>query len=256
MRILFIGDIIGRPGRAAVKKYLSGHNYDLIIANGENSAAGFGITDKVYRELISSGVSAVTGGNHTWDKPDTDKHSVSWDNFIRPLNYPAGSPGVGFRSYEVCGVEIIVACLLGRVFMRSFDDPFAAFDKLWESHKNSLIIIDFHAEATAEKNAFGLYADGRAIAVIGTHTHVQTNDLRILPSGKTLYLTDAGMCGSIDSVIGMEKDAVLERYLTPFTRRMEVELKGRICFCGVEFSVDASGKIEDYRLINIVDGVL
>lgn len=256
MRILFIGDIIGRPGRNAVKKYLAGNKYDLVIANGENAAAGFGLTDGIYRELVGIGISVITGGNHTWDKPDTEKYVDKWSNFVRPLNYPSNSPGEGFRTYEILGHKILVTCLLGRVFMQPYDNPFTAFDSLYSKFQDHIIIVDFHGEATSEKNGFGLYADGRAKAVIGTHTHVQTNDLRILPSGDTLYLTDAGMCGSVDSVIGMEKDGAIRRFTTCFNKRAEVELKGRICFCAVEFSLDDLGKIMDSRLINIVDDAL
>lgn len=254
MKVLFIGDIIGRPGRNAVKKYLSEHSYDFVIANGENSAAGFGITDNVYRELISMGVNAVTAGNHTWDKPETEKYAVSWENFIRPLNYPAGSAGRGFQTYEINGLKLLVTCLLGRVFMHPYDNPFEVFDKLYGEYPEHVILVDFHGEATSEKNAFGLYTDSRATAVIGTHTHVQTNDLRLLPSGGTLYLTDAGMCGSLDSVIGMEKKAAIERYTTSFHRRVNVEMKGRGCFSAVEFEVEGKNQIKNERLVyNIID---
>lgn len=248
MKVLFIGDIIGRPGRNAVKKHLAEHSYDFVIANGENSAAGFGITDNVYREFMGMGISAVTGGNHTWDKPDTEKYAMSWENFIRPLNYPAGSPGRGFQTYEVCDQKILVTCLLGRVFMHPYDNPFEAFDKLYSQYSDYTIIVDFHGEATSEKNAFGLYTDSRATSVIGTHTHVQTNDLRLLPSGGTLYLTDAGMSGSIDSVIGMGKEAAIERYTSSFQRRISIELAGRSCFSGVVFEVEGKNRIKNWYL--------
>lgn len=252
MKILFIGDVVGRSGRLAVRKYLSENRdkYDFVICNGENSAAGFGITDRVYKELLSYGVDVITGGNHTWDKKGTEEYIGGWDRFIRPANSLKGTLGAGFRGFTVKGENITVINLIGRVYMGLAEDPFSAFDEIFNSISGSLIIVDFHGDATAEKAAFASYADGRAAAVFGTHTHVQTNDMRILPNG-TLFLTDAGMCGGYDSVIGMEKTAAVERFISNTSARLKVETKGDLLFNGAAFSL-YDGKICDFEPIKII----
>lgn len=257
MRILFIGDIIGRSGRAVLKKQLlklkKNKHYDIVIANGENSASGFGITDRVYKELLSSGVDIITGGNHTWDRAETFACIPSWDRFVRPLNYPAGTPGVGYRVIEVSGVRVMVINLLGRIFMNPIDDPFRHFDEVYDANKDcDIVLVDLHAEATSEKNAFGLYTDGRATAVFGTHTHVQTNDMRLLPNG-TVYITDAGMCGSLDSVIGMDRMISVSKFTTGIGRKFEVEKTGRMVFNAVSFDVDENRCATNLEYINLVD---
>ncbi len=253
MKTLIIGDIVGKLGRKAVKQYLQDvdrKSYDLIIANGENSASGFGITDRVYSELINAGVHIITGGNHTWDRPDTALHINRWDNFIRPLNHNGDALGVGYKTVEIYGKEYTIISLLGRVFMGFADDPFKAFDKIYDSIKDTFIIIDFHAEATAEKVAFAHYVSERANVVYGTHTHVQTNDLRLL-NDNLLYITDVGMCGSADGCIGMEASGSIERFTSFQKPKMKVEVNGKKMFNAIEF-VEENNKIISYKIINIV----
>lgn len=257
MNLIFVGDVIGRPGRKLLKKYLPALkkklNCDFAVVNGENSASGFGITDNVYKELIGCGADAVTGGNHTWDRPEAFSRADEWDRFVRPANYPPGTPGAGCRSFDTPKGKVLVVNLLGRVFMDPYDDPFRTFDAIYEKYPDHTIIVDFHAEATSEKNAFGLYADGRAFLIAGTHTHIQTNDLRLLPSG-SVYLTDAGMCGSLDSVVGMEKGISLNRFLACGGKRFEVEKRGRMVFNGLSAQTGDCGCPPSFSLIKIIDG--
>ncbi len=228
MRILMIGDVIGKPGRDAVRVIVPDLrkelNIDLVIANGENTAGGFGLTVETASELLDSGVDVLTSGNHIWDKkeiiPYLDDTQDSGVPILRPANYP-DAPGIGLIQWK--GVTVIN--LMGRVFMAALDCPFRTADRLLEGLKerdeNPVIIVDFHAEATSEKQAMGWYLDGRVSAVFGTHTHVGTVDTRILPRG-TAYLTDVGMTGPVDSVIGSDRNAVLERFLTAMPQRLEV----------------------------------
>lgn len=227
MKVLFIGDIIGKPGRQAVENLLPGlvseHKIDFVIANGENAAAGFGITEKVGQELFGMGIDVLTGGNHLWDKKDSVSYIAKEPRILCPANYPEGA--VGARSGVLQarnGARIGVFCLQGRVFMQALDCPFRKADEMVEmlSKKTDAIIVDVHAEATSEKVALGWHLDGRVSAVIGTHTHVQTADQRILPRG-TAYITDAGMTGGFDGVIGMNKEAVLKRFLTGMPQKFE-----------------------------------
>lgn len=256
MNILFIGDVIGRAGRKVLQKHLKNLkkelNCDFIIVNGENSAAGFGITDKVYKELLSYGADAVTSGNHTWDKIDTLTSIDTWDKFIRPANFHPTAMGVGYRSFKTDKGNILVVNLLGRVFMDICDDPFRTFDEIYNKYSDHIIVVDFHGEASSEKNAFGIYVDGRATFVVGTHTHVQTNDFRLLPKG-TAYITDAGMCGSIDSVIGMESETSLSRFISFGKKKNNVEMNGRMVLNGAYISINNMGKIDKYNLIKIID---
>ncbi|MFO7813263.1 MAG: TIGR00282 family metallophosphoesterase [Pelovirga sp.] len=228
LKLLFVGDIVGRAGRKALNDNLKGlvnyHQIDLVIANGENAAAGYGLTGPILKELFACGVDVVTSGNHIWDKKEIIPILDREHRLLRPANYPPGLPGRGIGVYETAGgIRIGVCNLEGRVFMKSLDCPFRAADLLIDELRQatSIILVDFHAEATSEKQALGYYLDGRVSAVIGTHTHVQTADEVILAGG-TGYLTDVGMSGSQDAVIGNEKDAALERFLSQMPIRLEV----------------------------------
>ncbi len=224
MRILMIGDVIGKPGRQAVRHLVPDlrreHQIDLVIANGENTAGGFGITVETANELLESGVDILTSGNHIWDQKEVIPHLGEGLPLIRPANYP-DAPGRG------CLVQggVMVVNLMGRVFMQPLDCPFRTADRLLKQAKADgaprIIIVDFHAEATSEKQALGWYLDGRVSAVFGTHTHVGTVDTRILPKG-TAYVTDVGMTGPVNSVIGSETGAVLDRFLTSMPNRLTV----------------------------------
>ena len=224
IKILFIGDIVGSPGRETVKDLLPELKQelspDIIVANGENAAGGMGINEKKYRELIEAGIDVITLGNHVWHVKEFVKEIGNCKNAVRPANYPPGTPGSGILVFK--GVGFLN--LLGRVFMKELDCPFRGADPLIEELKKQtpVIIVDFHAEASSEKSALGWYLDGRVSAVIGTHTHVQTADERILPNG-TGYITDAGMVGALNSVIGVQSSPILERFLTQIPRRFEVE---------------------------------
>jgi len=227
MNILFIGDIVGRPGRDLVQKGLRGlvehYDIDCTIANAENSAAGFGITRDIGDALLDWGVDVMTSGNHIWDKKEALEYIGTEPRLLRPANYPAGVPGRG--SYVVQtrdGRSVGVINVMGRVFMTPIDDPFAVVLREIESirHRARIVFVDMHAEATSEKIAMGWHLDGRVTAVIGTHTHVQTADERVLPKG-TAYLTDAGMTGPHDSIIGMEREPSLARFLNGLPSKFE-----------------------------------
>lgn len=228
IRLLMIGDIVGRPGRRALMENLPelvpGEKIDLVIANGENAAGGIGITREVAQELFAAGVDVITTGNHIWDKREVFKYITREDRIIRPANYPPGTPGMGYGCYSTkIGSKVCVLNLSGRVFMPDLDCPFRCADKVLEivNEQSNIILLDFHAEATSEKAALAHYLDGRVSAVCGTHTHVQTADERILPGG-TAYITDVGMTGPWDSVIGVKKKPVINRFLTQLPNRFEV----------------------------------
>jgi hypothetical protein len=227
VRILFIGDIVGKPGRELVRRGLPalvGHcAVDFVIANVENAAGGFGITRETADEILKAGVDVMTSGNHIWDKKEALAYIAGQPRLLRPLNYAPGAPGRGAGVFTTRGgVEVAVVNAMGRVYMPLVDDPFAAVPHVLDElrARTPLVVIDFHAEVTSEKLAFGWHVDGRATAVFGTHTHVQTADEQILPGG-TAYLTDAGMTGPHDSVIGVEKDAALSRFLTGLPSRFD-----------------------------------
>lgn len=238
MLILAIGDIIGRPGRQAVNELLPGlrqqYGLDLVIANAENAAGGLGVTLATARELLDAGVSVLTSGNHIWAQKEIIPYLDGEMPILRPLNYPPGVPG---RGYIINGRAMVVN-LIGRTFMGNFDCPFRAIDKLLAelNSKPPVIMVDFHAEATSEKVAMGRYLDGRVSAVLGTHTHVGTIDAQLLPQG-TAYVTDIGMTGPIDSIIGDDAEAVIHRFLTIIPERLSVG-KGKAIFSAVLVRVD------------------
>lgn len=243
MKLLFIGDIVGRAGRQIVNAHLGRlvdrYYIDLVVANGENAAAGYGLTATVLQELYKAGVDVVTTGNHIWDKKEIIPSLEQDGCLLRPANYPPGLPGRGDGIYETAsGLKVGVLNLEGRVFMKNLDCPFRMADRLVADmrEKTPIILVDFHAEATSEKQALGHYLDGRVSAVVGTHTHVQTADERIL-SGGTGYLTDAGMSGSQDAIIGNQKEAALDRFLTQMPVKLEVAKRNPF-LCGVLMTIN------------------
>lgn len=243
--ILFLGDVIGKPGRAIIKKYLSGNPEaaDIVIANIENVAHGFGVTEGHLTELKTLGIRVFTGGNHTFDRKEIFEFIEKEPSLLRPANYPEGTPGVGFCFIQVKQAKLAVLNLMGRVFMEPLRSPFAVSDQLLASLKaeTNLIIVDMHAEATAEKIALGWYLDGRVSAVLGTHTHVQTADERILPAG-TAYITDVGCCGPYNGVIGMQKEGVFRRLIQQLPARLEIA-EGEAMLNGAKITLDVeSGK--------------
>jgi metallophosphoesterase (TIGR00282 family) len=224
-RILFVADVVGRPGRAALAALLprvqAEFEPDLTIVNGENSAGGFGITSATARELRAAGADVITTGNHVWDQKQFVDEIVHEEHVLRPYNYPAGAPGVGALVVEAGGEDVLVVNLQGRIFLPDLDDPFRAVDAVLAEHPDTRIaFVDMHAEATSEKTAMGWHLDGRVSAVVGTHTHIPTADARILPGG-TAYVTDVGMVGPRDGVIGVQKEAALRRFLTGMPHRFE-----------------------------------
>jgi metallophosphoesterase (TIGR00282 family) len=229
MRILFIGDIVGAPGREMVTKHLAGlveqHRVDLVIINGENSAAGFGITPKIADELLALGADVITGGNHSWDKKEILEYIANEPRLLRPANFPK-SPGRGlYVGASRGGIRYAVLNLQGRVFMTQLDCPFRTADAELEKipPEVKIIFVDMHAEATSEKQAMGWYLDGRVSVVVGTHTHVATADERVLPNG-TAYITDVGMTGPHESVIGMDRGAMVKRFLDSMPTKFEVAI--------------------------------
>jgi len=248
LRLLIIGDVVGRSGRRAVKVNLGRLKkelaLDMVIANGENAAGGKGITKEVAHELFASGVDVLTMGNHVWNKRETFEYIDGEIRIIRPANYPPGVPGIGAGVFDKCKkAKVAVINLAGRVFLQSIDCPFRKADEILErlAGKVRVVIIDFHAEATSEKVALGWYLDGRVSALIGTHTHVQTADECILPGG-TAYITDIGMTGPFNSIIGVKKEMVLDSFITQIPQRFEVAT-GPFQFNGVVVDIDEnSGK--------------
>ncbi len=226
MNILMFGDIIGRPGRRAIKKVLpelkKDYDIDFVVANGENAAGGCGITRKVSDELFSEGIDVLTTGNHVWDQKEVLDFIKSEDRILRPANYPPGTPGKGYNIYKSkSGIMIKILNVSGRIFLSKLDCPFRTADEfLCWNDKAIISIVDFHAEATSEKVAFSWYLAGKVSAVCGTHTHIPTADARILPGG-TAYITDIGMTGPRDSVLGVNKEIVIRKFLTQMPVRLE-----------------------------------
>ncbi len=243
MKVLFIGDIVGKTGRMATKALLPSvadrYKVDFVIANGENLAGGFGLTDKTVSETFSFGIHVITTGNHVWDKKEFVSQIAKEDRVLRPINYPPGVPGYGSIVYTLpSGDTVGVINISGRVFMSNIDCPFRTGEKEIKKlvNKTKVIIVDFHGEATSEKMAFGYFIDGKVSAVIGTHTHVQTADEKILPGG-TAFITDVGMTGPYNSVIGIEKEQVIHRFLTNIPVRFETA-KGEGIFSAVVVDID------------------
>jgi 2',3'-cyclic-nucleotide 2'-phosphodiesterase len=242
MKFLFIGDVVGSPGRKMIEQYLpklkEKHKPNIIVINGENAAGGKGITEKIYRTFLEQGAHVVTLGNHAWDQRDIFEFIDNAKSLIRPANFPEGVPGKGIVYVQVEQMEVAVINLQGRTFLPAIDCPFKKADELIEeaTRRTPMILIDFHAEATSEKQAMGWYLDGRVSAVVGTHTHVQTADARILPKG-TAYITDVGMTGPYDGILGVDREAVLRKFLTSLPVRFEVK-EGRSQLNAVLIDVD------------------
>lgn len=250
MRLLFLGDVVGRPGRKAVVERLPALRHlwrlDCVVINGENSAGGFGITEQICNELLGAGADAITLGNHSWDQREALVFIARQPRLLRPANYPPGTPGRGATLVETAeGARVLIVNVMGRLFMDALDDPFAAADR--EVAQCPLrgvadaILVDMHAEATSEKQALGHFLDGRVSVVVGTHTHVPTADQRIMPGG-TAYMSDAGMCGDYDSILGLAKDEPLRRFIekVPGSRAEVATGEGALCGLAVEID-DRSG---------------
>lgn len=257
MKLLFVGDVVGKTGRTALKailpKLTDRYKVDLVVVNGENIAGGFGLTESLVLELFSLGVHVITTGNHVWDKKDF-VHYIAKDNrVLRPLNYPPGVPGYGsIILTPPGGPKVAVMNVSGRVFMYPLDCPFrTTADEIEKiSKETGIIIVDLHAEATSEKMAFAYYFDGRVSAVIGTHTHVQTADERILPGGAA-YITDVGMTGPVNSIIGVEPEEVIHRFLTSMPAKFEVA-HGRSILSGVVIEINSdTGKATGIQRLQI-----
>jgi metallophosphoesterase (TIGR00282 family) len=246
MKLLFIGDIVGRPGRDLIRRHVRAlathYAADFVIANGENAAGGAGITRENMLEILTSGVDVITTGNHVWDKRETAEFIANERRLIRPANYPDGTPGLGSCvSTARNGIKVGVINVMGRVFMLAIDDPFRAAEREIARVRGEgaqVIFVDMHAETTSEKISLSYYLDGMVTAVVGTHTHVQTADERVLPLG-TACLTDAGMTGPHDGVIGIEKDAIIQRFLTGMPTRFET-CNGDLRLHGALISIDAA----------------
>jgi metallophosphoesterase (TIGR00282 family) len=257
VKILFIGDIVGKAGRKALLILLEGlverEGIDFTIANGENAAGGIGITPAISREILERGVNVITSGNHIWAKKEIMQFLDEEERILRPANYPDGAPGKGSRIFTTrAGEKIGVLNLEGRVFMKSLDCPFTAAERELMELKGGVdcTVVDFHAEATSEKMALGWFLDGRTSAVVGTHTHVQTSDERILPGG-TAYITDVGMTGPIGSVIGIKRKIAIERFLTQMPRKFDVASR-EIELQGVILEINShNGKSESIRRLRV-----
>ena len=248
MKLLFIGDIVARPGRELVRRGLKSlvraYDIDMVIANGENAAGGAGLTREISDELFATGIHVMTSGNHIWDKREVMEFIDRHPRLVRPANYPAGAPGAGSYVWKQDGFAVGVINVMGRVFMANLDDPFVAATNELARVRDAgatVVFVDIHAEATSEKQAMGWHLDGRVTAVVGTHTHVQTADERILPGG-TAYLTDVGMTGPHDGVIGMDRNGVLARFTTGLPSRFEPATGDPRLHAVVIHADDASGR--------------
>lgn len=258
MRILFIGDIVGKIGRNAISTYLpklkQEYRPTVSIVNAENAAHGKGLTEKIYKQLLREGVDFMTMGNHTYGQLEIYEFIDEAKRMVRPANFPSEAPGVGMRIIQINDIKLAIINLQGRAFMQDIDDPFKkAYELVKEAQKvTPYIFVDFHAETTSEKNAMGWYLDGRVSAVVGTHTHIQTSDNRILPSG-TGYITDVGMTGFYDGILGINRDEVIERFITSLPQRHVVPDNGRSVLSGVIIDIDKNGKTTNFERILIND---
>ncbi|MCH4389948.1 MULTISPECIES: TIGR00282 family metallophosphoesterase [Staphylococcus] len=258
MRILFIGDIVGKVGRNAIAEYLpkikQSYRPTVSIVNAENAAHGKGLTEKLYKQLLRDGVDFMTMGNHTYGQREIYDFIDDANRMVRPANFPSEAPGVGMRFIQINDIKLAIINLQGRSFMQDIDDPFKKADQLIEEAKKetNFIFVDFHAETTSEKNAMGWYLDGRVSAVVGTHTHIQTSDERVLPNG-TGYITDVGMTGYYDGILGINRDEVIERFITSLPQRHVVPDDGRSVLSGVIIDLDKDGKTKRIERILIND---
>lgn len=259
MNILFIGDVVGSLGRDMIKEYVpklkEKYRPHITIINGENAAGGRGITEKIYRGFLEVGAQAVTLGNHTWDNREIFEFINDAKYMVRPANFPDNNPGKGMIFLKMNQIEIAVINLQGRTFMQPSDDPFTIADELVKEarERTPFIFVDFHGEATSEKQAIGWYLDGKVSAVVGTHTHVQTADERILPNG-TAYISDVGMTGPYDGILGMEREAVIKRFLTNLPVRFDVPKEGRTQLSAVLIELnDKTGAAKKIQRILIND---
>ncbi|BBE74074.1 TIGR00282 family metallophosphoesterase [Oharaeibacter diazotrophicus] len=253
MRLLFVGDVVGRAGRVAIAEHLprliADYRIDFVVVNGENSAGGFGITEEICQDFVDAGADAVTTGNHVWDQREALVFIERQPRLIRPANFPAGTPGRGANLFVARnGARVLVANVMGRVFMDALDDPFAAVDRELSAcplgEQADAVLVDVHAEATSEKQGMAHHLDGRASLVVGTHTHVPTADHQILPNG-TGYLSDAGMTGDYDSILGMEKEEPINRFLRRIPTGRFTPAMGEATLCGVAVEVsDRTGLAE------------
>jgi len=257
MRILFIGDIVGQPGRQMVarhlKRLIAEHGVQMVLANAENAAGGFGITPSVGEELLSLGIDLLTSGNHVWDKKEVEGYLAKESRLLRPANYPEEVPGVGVHILRKNSCMLGVLNLQGRAFLPSIDCPFKAADRELAQicRVTDTILVDFHAEATAEKQAVGWYLDGRVSAVVGTHTHVQTADEQILPA-RTAYITDVGMTGPRNSVIGITPEDAIRRFITQMPRKFTLA-HGPTQLCAVVLDVGDDGRARTITRLQVLD---
>jgi 2',3'-cyclic-nucleotide 2'-phosphodiesterase len=257
--ILFFGDLVGRPGRHAVKWYLASlsesEKPDVVIANVENASHGFGLTERNYNEMLNAGVHVMTGGNHIWDRKEIFDYIYSADRLIRPANFPEGNMGIGARVFDFPGFKVGVISLIGQVFMGNYNSPWEKIDALVPQlqYETPIIFVDFHAEATAEKVSFARYASTLGVsAFVGTHTHVQTADDKIL-NNRTGYLTDAGFCGAYDSVIGMMAGNAIDRLKTQYPTRLDVPDTTLVQVNAVRYTIEVStGICQRVSRVNLV----
>ena len=257
MRILFIGDIIGQPGRQMVARHLKAlvaeHGAEMVLANAENAAGGFGITPSIGEELLGLGIDLLTSGNHVWDKKEVEAYLAKESRLLRPANYPEEAPGTGVHVLQKDGRMLAVLNIQGRAFLPAIDCPFKTADREIAQLREvtDTILVDFHAEATAEKQAFGWYLDGRVSAVVGTHTHVQTADERVLP-GRTAYITDVGMTGPRNSVIGISANDAIRKFITQMPRKFTLA-HGPAHLCAVVVDIGEDGRARSITRLQVQD---
>ncbi|MBF7017246.1 TIGR00282 family metallophosphoesterase [Staphylococcus durrellii] len=258
MRILFIGDLVGKIGRDAISTYITKlkqhYRPTVTIVNAENAAHGKGLTEKIYKQLLREGVDFMTMGNHTYGQRQIYDFIDDAKRMVRPANFPDEAPGIGMRFIRINDIKLAVINLQGRAFMQDIDDPFKKADALIEEARKETdyIFVDFHAETTSEKNAMGWYLDGRVSAMVGTHTHIQTADERILPQG-TGYITDVGMTGYYDGILGINRDEVINRFITSLPQRHVLPEEGRSVLSGVIIDLDKNGQTKHIERVLIND---